>query len=128
MTSAPPLSPPSDATRAGVLNEPTQASDFIHASPTVEQLLISYPNPHPSSASTKPPTNATAPLSSSHPFSPLPTLPSPSPITKLEPVTPSPQSQRVFGAPFVTAGGIVLLFSLVVGLMEIALFVLIMRF
>lgn len=34
---------------------------------------------------------------------------------------------RVYGAPFVTAGGVVLLFGAVVGLMEIALFVLVMR-
>ncbi|CED82728.1 hypothetical protein [Phaffia rhodozyma] len=38
------------------------------------------------------------------------------------------QQKRVFGAPFVTAGGAVLLFSSLVCGMEIALFVLIMKF
>lgn len=58
-----------------------------------------------------------------------PSLPRhPSTIDPSSSKTKPDPSERVFGAPFVTASGVVLLFTTVVGLMEVALLVLVVLF
>lgn len=117
--------------------------------PSLRPLPTPSPFPSPSPHPTLPSPPDTSSPSPSFPPPPLHSPLSPA-STKIEPSFSSPPptsnplgpplssapalpqknepTERVFGAPFVTASGVVLLFTTVVGLMEVALLVLVVMF
>ncbi|KAL7412160.1 hypothetical protein BDY24DRAFT_110589 [Mrakia frigida] len=130
-TSAPPqppssteptLPPPNDALtnlegHLSTLPVPIYLSNVTSEPPTTDSPPFS-----PSSSSPRDATPTTTTTTTGGPLASPPT-------SKVESGNnPTDPTRRTFGAPFITAGGMVVFFSLAVGLMEIALFVLVMRF